>query len=121
MRVLGLAMAAVFLTACATTTSSPPPPLASVEARIAFLESQGISVQREKVIERGHDLHFPLGECGAVLHFFDQRAQLDLFKDESWALEELYGDDIRYAGKTAKTQVCKVGERQPTQSNQPPQ
>jgi hypothetical protein len=103
-------MVVAFLAACATNTSSPPPSLASVEARISFLRNLGVPVQGD-VVERDRDLEFPLGECGAVLHFFDQKAELDVFKDDPWSLEVLYGDDIKNAGKTAKTQVCNLGKK----------
>lgn len=113
-RLLGLAMATVLLAACATNTSSPPPTLSTVKDRISFLQNRGIVVQEEKVVERGRDLEFPLGECGAVLHFFDQKEQLDVFKGDPWPLEVLHGDDIQNAGKTAKTRVCNLDKKPPT-------
>lgn len=96
-KMLGWVAAVALVAACA---EAPP----SRSERFALLA--GLGFETGDAVERGDEVHFPLGKCGAVLHYFDGRPQLDVFMGESSPLEVLYGDDMKKAGKTGATLVC---------------
>lgn len=105
-RLLGCVAIVVVTAAC-----SSQPALPSRADRLSFLRNLGLAVDDAKVIERGNGLEFPQGECGAKLLYFDGKPRLEIYKDEGYSLETLYGDDIRNAGKTAATRVCDLDKK----------
>lgn len=111
MRVLksfGCIAAVAVLAAC---SSKPAPPQSE---QLDFLKSKGVVVDESKlkVTTDGH-LNFPLGVCNAEFFFSGGRAHFYVYYTLAYPIEQLQGDSIADAGKTASTMFCLQAPKAP--------